>query len=56
MHANYFVNAGEGTAANVLDLMKMVRSRVADQWGVTLEPEVKLIGADGGVRTLEDRG
>ena len=56
MHANYFVNTGDGTAANVLDLMKTVRSRVAEQWGVTLEPEVKLIGSDGGVTTMDERG
>src|ERR1019366_5363769 len=56
MHANYFVNTGDGTAANVLDLMKTVRSRVAEQWGVTLEPEVKLIGSDGGGTTMDERG
>lgn len=52
MHANYFVNTGEGKAADVLELMRTVRTRVHDRWGVMLEPEVKLIGADGTVRAL----
>ncbi len=47
MHANYFLNVADATAGDVLELMRSVRSRVHDQWGVTLEPEVKLIGADG---------
>lgn len=52
MHANYFVNTGDAKAADVLELMRTVRSRVRDKWGVTLEPEVKLIGADGSVDKL----
>ncbi len=52
MHANYFINTGAGTAADVTALMRTVRSRVHDQWGVTLEPEVKLINPIGGVSPL----
>lgn len=52
MHANYFVNTGGGTSADVTALMREVRARVLDRWGVTLEPEVKLIGPDGGVGEL----
>ncbi|HRP08905.1 MAG TPA: hypothetical protein PLL69_10500, partial [Gemmatimonadales bacterium] len=52
MHANYFVNTGGGAAADVTALMREVRSRVLDKWGVTLEPEVKLIRPDGGVGEL----
>lgn len=52
MHANYFVNTGGATAGDVTALMREVRRRVADRWGVTLEPEVKLIGADGGLGEL----
>lgn len=50
MHANYFVNTGGGSAADVTSLMQLVRRRVHEQWGVMLEPEVKLIGMDGAVR------
>jgi UDP-N-acetylmuramate dehydrogenase len=52
MHANYFVNTGGATAAEVTALMREVRSRVAAQWGVTLEPEVKLISSSGVVASL----
>ena len=43
-HANYFVNEGEGTAHDFLDLMAAVRQRVADRFGVQLQPEVKIWG------------
>jgi UDP-N-acetylmuramate dehydrogenase len=49
MHANYFVNVGGGTAADVLQLTAMVQQRVHDRWGVALEPEVKVLRADGTV-------
>jgi UDP-N-acetylmuramate dehydrogenase len=52
MHANYFINTGGGTARDVHDLMRTVRQRVEEQYGVTLEPEVKLIAGDGGIATL----
>jgi UDP-N-acetylmuramate dehydrogenase len=47
MHANYFVNVGGGTAADVRELMQAVRGRVLERWGVMLEPEVKLVARDG---------
>ena len=49
MHANYFVNVGGGTAADVVRLMATVRDRVQKRWGVRLEPEVKLIQRDGSI-------
>ncbi|MES2123654.1 MAG: UDP-N-acetylmuramate dehydrogenase, partial [Gemmatimonadota bacterium] len=52
MHANYFINTGEARAADVTGLMRTVRSRVADRWGVRLEPEVKILGVDGRVVPL----
>jgi UDP-N-acetylmuramate dehydrogenase len=47
MHANYFINTGDATAQDVLGLMHQARHRVREQWGVMLEPEVKLIGPTG---------
>jgi UDP-N-acetylmuramate dehydrogenase len=47
MHANYFVNAQGATAADVRGLIQQVQDRVADRFGVRLEPEVKLIGPWG---------
>jgi UDP-N-acetylmuramate dehydrogenase len=49
MHANYFVNTGGGTAAEVTALMAEVQRRVAGRWGIALVPEVKLIRPDGTV-------
>jgi UDP-N-acetylmuramate dehydrogenase len=47
MHANYFVNTGGATAADVRRLIEHVQGVVAERFGVTLEPEVKLIGTRG---------
>jgi UDP-N-acetylmuramate dehydrogenase len=44
MHANYFVNQGSATAADVRELIERARSAVQARFGVTLETEVKLIG------------
>ena len=47
MHANYFVNTGGATAADVVGLMQHARRVVHDRFGAVLEPEVKLIGTSG---------
>lgn len=47
MHANYIVNTGGATAADVLQVMRTVQRSVHDRWGIALEPEVKVIGAMG---------
>jgi len=41
-HANFFVNAGTASAADMLSLIGDVRERVAINFGVTLEHEVVL--------------
>lgn len=43
-HANFIVNLGGARAEEVRALIEMARSRVKEQSGVWLEPEVKLIG------------
>jgi UDP-N-acetylmuramate dehydrogenase len=43
-HANYIVNTGGATAADVLGLIERVRSRVLAEFGVELELEVKVVG------------
>ena len=43
-HANYILNTGDATAADVLTLIAQVRAQVRDRSGIDLEPEVKLIG------------
>ncbi len=47
MHANYFVNAGGATAADVRGLIALAQREVEARFGARLEPEVKLIGAGG---------
>ena len=43
-HANFIVNAGQATCDDVLSLMEHIRQRVHRQFGVLLDPEVRLIG------------
>jgi UDP-N-acetylmuramate dehydrogenase len=50
-HANYFVNAGDATAADVRALIAHARRIVYERFDVLLETEVKLIRPDG---TYED--
>jgi UDP-N-acetylmuramate dehydrogenase len=47
MHANYFVNTGAATAADVRNLIQEVQRRVEIEFGARLEAEVKIIGARG---------
>ncbi len=47
MHANYFVNTGGATAADVRALIAHAQLVVEDRFGVRLAPEVKLIGQRG---------
>lgn len=44
LHANYFINKGNGTASDALKLIEQVRKTVAKKTGVTLELECKVIG------------
>ena len=44
MHANYFVNKGNGTASDALKLIEHVRKTVAKKTGVDLQLECKVIG------------
>ena len=47
MHANYFVNTGNATAADVRALIERAQIEVESRFQVRLEPEVKLISALG---------
>jgi UDP-N-acetylmuramate dehydrogenase len=55
MHANYFVNTGGATAADVRNLIQEVQRRVEGDFGAVLEPEVKLIGRRGEYLNPEKR-
>lgn len=43
-HANFIVNAGNATAADIEDLIDLVAATVMGQCGVTLQREVRVIG------------
>ncbi len=44
LHANFFVNKGNGRACDFLALMDDVREKVMKSFGITLEPEIKIVG------------
>jgi UDP-N-acetylmuramate dehydrogenase len=44
LHANFILNLGGATAADVVALMGLARQRVWVRFGVLLEPEVQLVG------------
>lgn len=45
-HAGFVVNTGGATAQDVLNLIEEVRRRVCEAHGITLSPEVRIIGEE----------
>ena len=45
-HANFIVNRGKAKASDVLELIALIQSKVKQEKGVILEPEVVIIGED----------
>ena len=45
-HAGFVVNTGGATAEDVLTLIEEVKRRVLEAHGVTLSPEVRIIGEE----------
>lgn len=45
-HSGFIINKGNATAQDILDLIKHVQEVVKENYGVKLEPEVKIIGED----------
>jgi UDP-N-acetylmuramate dehydrogenase len=46
-HAGFIVNIGDASSADVIKLIKYIQKTVFDQYGVTLEPEIRFIGFPG---------
>jgi UDP-N-acetylmuramate dehydrogenase len=44
LHANFFINTGDGAASDFLALMEDVKERVKKVFGKELEPEIKIVG------------
>ena len=43
-HANFIVNTGDATAADVYALIRLARDTVHQQHGVSMDPEVHVVG------------
>jgi UDP-N-acetylenolpyruvoylglucosamine reductase len=46
-HANFVVNDGDASTADVVAVMTAARDRVKERFGITLEPEVQTLGPVG---------
>ena len=55
-HANFIINRGSATAADIESLIGLVRDSVAEFSGTTLEPEVRIIGELSVGPVLGDEG
>jgi UDP-N-acetylmuramate dehydrogenase len=44
LHANFFVNLGDATAAEIYRLIELARRTVAERFGIMLELEIELLG------------
>ena len=55
VHANFIVNHGGATSSDVLKLIERARAKVADQTGIRLETEVKLLGVPLAVQERDRR-
>lgn len=47
-HANFIVNTGTATARDILALMEKIQATVRNRFGISLEPEVQLLGLENG--------
>lgn len=45
-HCGFIVNAGNGTAEDVLSLIQHIQKTIYERYGVTLETEVKVVGEE----------
>jgi len=45
VHANFIVNAGGATAADVIELVQLIRHTVKDAYGIELRPEIRFLGS-----------
>ena len=45
-HANFIVNKGKATASDVLELIALIQARAKKEKGISLEPEIVIVGED----------
>lgn len=46
LHGGFFINIGNATSTDIVQLMHLVQASILKEYGVKLEPEVRLIGED----------
>jgi len=46
LHAGFIVNTGNATAEDVLKLIEIIQQRVKEEFGILLEPEIKVVGEE----------
>ena len=44
-HANFIINLGQDTSADIVSLMELAKKRVRERYGVILNPEVQFLGS-----------
>lgn len=44
LHGGFIINKGNATATDIIRLMHIVQAKVMDEFGIMLEPEVRIIG------------
>ncbi|MHB9032868.1 MAG: UDP-N-acetylmuramate dehydrogenase [Anaerolineae bacterium] len=55
VHANFIINAGGASAADVANLIKLIQRQVADTYSQELEMEIEFVGAWGSQSAPEQR-
>jgi UDP-N-acetylmuramate dehydrogenase len=48
VHANFIINVGGATAADVVTLVRLIRDTVKEAHGIELTPEVRFLGQFNG--------
>ena len=46
VHGNYIVNVGKASSKDVLSLIALAQKKAMEEQGISLEPEIKIIGED----------
>ena len=54
VHANFIVNQGGATSGDITELMNVIVNGVREKFGLTLEPEVLVVGPCGEVGGHEE--
>ncbi|MCF6095990.1 UDP-N-acetylmuramate dehydrogenase [Thermovorax subterraneus] len=44
LHAGFIVNTGNASAQDVLSLIQIIQNKVKEEFGILLEPEIKVVG------------